>query len=98
MRCAYCGLPRPRFWADGKGFCDEACHVKWKGRFDRGVNKPSGCPVRRAEPKGPIELCKNTCLVFEACVEHTRNERDFEAFQMKELERMRESLNPVRAS
>lgn len=32
MRCANCGASRPRFWAEGKGFCDVACYEEWKRR------------------------------------------------------------------
>jgi len=64
--------------------------------------KPKGCPVRKTEPRGPLKGCEGTCLVFEACVELTRDEIAFEALKMKELERLhnlgRESLNPLRAS
>lgn len=77
-----------------------------EGMILLGINKPGSCPLRRVKPRGPIKGCKGACWAFEACVELTLNERDFEARaekiledMRKELERFdnvgRENLNPV---
>lgn len=52
------------------------------------VNKPGGCSLRRSKPKGPLKGCEETCLVFEVCVELSRQEKAAEERIARELERL----------
>lgn len=65
--------------------------MSWTPLYDEQwrISKPSGCPLRRSKPKGPIKGCEETCRAFEACVEHCQNERTSEEWQIKEVERQR---------
>lgn len=60
-----------------------------EGIIIRDINKPGSCPLRKTKPKGPIKGCEETCWAFKSCIEHTRNEREFEEWQTKEIERRR---------
>lgn len=53
------------------------------------MTKPSGCTLRRAEPKGPLNGCEGICKVFELCVELTREEATHEEWRVIEIERLR---------
>ena len=63
--------------------------------------KPSGCPLRRMNPKGPMKGCEKACQVFEPCVELTMRERDYDEWLVKALERLDrlsgQGLNPLQA-
>ncbi|MBA7609862.1 hypothetical protein ES703_17057 [subsurface metagenome] len=64
---------------------------EWKEMYRLArINKPSGCPLRK--PQGPLKGCEDTCHAFKACVELTKNERDFEARAEKILEDMRKEF------